>query len=162
MTASAERMVGHVGGQGKDPALQARGLAGALHGLPIPVWFGQVIKFLSVGVLNTLLDTALYFALTRWLGFSEMLVAAKAISYGVGIVNSFVWNKNWTFRSDSSTVKTFIPFVMVKLAGMAINTGAMHLCLNTLGLHEVTALVLATGCSLVWNFTVSKFIIFRK
>ena len=53
------------------------------------MWVRQALKFLSVGVLNTLLDAALYFALTRWLGLTDYKVFAKAISYGVGILNSF-------------------------------------------------------------------------
>lgn len=56
--------------------------------LPYPVWLGQAVKFLSVGVLNTALDASLYFVLTRWLGFSTLQTLAKGISYGAGVLNS--------------------------------------------------------------------------
>jgi putative flippase GtrA len=58
--------------------------------------------------------------------------------------------------------RTFLPFVAVKLAGMGINTGMMYVFFNLLSLHEAAAFILATACSLVWNFSVSKFVIFKE
>ncbi len=39
--------------------------------------FVQIAKFMTVGVLNTAIDAAAYFALTRWLGLGSMLVLAR-------------------------------------------------------------------------------------
>jgi putative flippase GtrA len=129
--------------------------------LPCPIWIEQAAKFLSVGVLNTALDASLYFTLTRWLGFSTLQTLAKGISYGAGILNSFFWNRSWTFKSDASTLTTFVPFALANLAGLAINAGAMHICLNVLSLHEILSLALATGTSLSWNFIASKVFVFK-
>jgi putative flippase GtrA len=143
---------------------------------PYPVWLEQAAKFLSVGILNTALDASLYFVLTRWLalryaaasltgysgqGFSTLQTLAKGISYGAGILNSFYWNKSWTFKSDTGTMTAFVPFVVANLAALAINAGIMHLCLNALGLHEIPSLALATGSTFLWNFTISKVCIFK-
>jgi putative flippase GtrA len=130
--------------------------------LPYPVWLEQAAKFLSVGVFNTALDASLYFVLTRWLGLSTLQTLAKGISYGAGILNSFYWNKSWTFKSDAGTVTAFVPFVLANLAALIINAGLIYLCLNALGLHEVLSLALATGITFLWNFTISKFLIFKK
>jgi putative flippase GtrA len=130
--------------------------------LPYPVWLEQAARFLSVGVLNTALDASLYFVLTRWLGLATLQTPAKGISYGAGILNSFYWNKSWTFKSEAGTVAVFVPFALANLAALIINAGIMHLCLNALGLHEVLSLALATGITFLWNFTVSKFLIFKK
>jgi len=130
--------------------------------LPYPVWLEQAAKFLSVGVLNTALDAGLYLVLTRWLGFSTLQTQAKGISYGVGIVNSFYWNKSWTFRSEANTLATLGPFVLSSLVAIAINAGVMYLGLNTFNLPDTIALVLATGITFLWNFTISKFFIFRR
>ena len=130
--------------------------------LPYPVWLEQAAKFLSVGILNTALDASLYFVLTRWLGFAALETLAKAISYGVGILNSFYWNKSWTFKSDAGTVAAFVPFVLANLAALILNAGVMHVCLNALGLHEIPSLALATGSTFLWNFTISKVLIFKR
>jgi putative flippase GtrA len=129
--------------------------------LPYLVWLEQAAKFLSVGILNTALDASLYFVLTRWLGFAAFKTLAKGISYGIGILNSFYWNKSWTFKSDAAKVAAFLPFVLANLAGLAINTGVMRVCLNALGLHEIPSLALATGITLSWNFTASKVLVFK-
>ena len=138
-----------------------------------PVWLEQAAKFLSVGILNTALDAGLYFVLTRWLalryacgysgqGFTTLQTLAKNISYGAGILNSFYWNKSWTFKSDAGTVTAFVPFVVANLAALVINASVMHICLKVWGLHEITSLVLATGSTFLWNFTISKFVIFKR
>lgn len=129
---------------------------------PSLLWLRQAFKFGIVGVLNTAVDLGLYFVLTRWLGMANLPVAAKSISYSAGILNSFFWNKAWTFRSTASTWKTLIPFVLVSLVGLGMNTGGMQLGLNVLHLPELIALGLATVFTLAWNFVFSKFVIFRK
>jgi putative flippase GtrA len=129
--------------------------------LPYPAWLEQAAKFLSVGVLNTALDASLYFALTRWLGFAALETLAKAISYGAGLLNSFYWNKSWTFKSDAGTVAALVPFALANLVGLGINVGVMDVCLNDLSLHEITSFVLATGSTFLWNFIISKFVVFK-
>ena len=129
----------------------------------LPKWLKQAAKFGSVGVLNTLLDLALYFVLTRWLGLGGQRTIAKGISYSVGVLNSYFLNRVWTFPGhDGSSWAALFPFVLSSLVGLAINTGMLDLCLKTLGLPEIIAIGVATASSLLWNFLVSKFLIFKK
>ena len=128
----------------------------------LPRWLKQAVKFGSVGVLNTLLDLAIYFVLTRWLGLGGQPTLAKGISYSVGVLNSYILNRVWTFRATGSSWAALLPFVLSSLVGLAINTGMLSLCLNTLALPELIAIGIATASSLLWNFLVSKFLIFRK
>jgi putative flippase GtrA len=128
----------------------------------MPLWLKQAAKFGSVGVLNTLVDLALYFVLTRWLGLGNQPAVAKAISYSVGVLNSFLLNRVWTFQARGSSWVTLIPFFLSSLVGLAINTGTLQVCLATFHLPEIIAIAAATAASLLWNFLVSKFLIFRK
>jgi putative flippase GtrA len=129
---------------------------------PSLLWLRQALKFGIVGVLNTAVDLGAYFVLTRWFGMTRLPVEAKGISYSLGILNSFFWNKSWTFQSKASAWKTFAPFVLVSLVGLGINTGGMQLGLNVLHLQELVSLTLATAFTLAWNFVFSKFVIFRR
>lgn len=127
----------------------------------VPEWIGQAVRFGIVGLLNTLVDAVVYLLLTRGLPFFALYPAlAKACSYSVGVLNSFFWNRKWTFRSQAGW-RAFLPFVLVNLAGVLLNAAAMQFGLAVLGLPEALAFIGATGLTLVWNFLVSKWIVFR-
>ncbi len=121
----------------------------------------QIAKFMTVGVLNTAIDAAAYFILTRWLGFGALLVLAKGIAYVIGMVNSFFWNRSWTFGDRGSIWRAAGLFTLTHIAALAINAGTMALALDWLGAPELLALGAATGASFVWNFVLNKLVVFR-
>ncbi len=122
----------------------------------------QGIKFALVGALNTAVDFGIYFALTRSLPlFATHPQAAKAISYLAGVINSFMWNRAWTFRSGTGWGR-LLPFILANLAGLAINTGILHLLYMELHLPEIVALAGSSLLTIAWNFTLSKFVIFKR
>jgi len=124
-------------------------------------WFRQATKFGVVGISNTLVDWGIYYILTRWLGLSALPVIAKAISYGAGILNSYIWNKRWTFRSQQQGVRPLLLFVGVNLIGMGFNALALKAGLF-FGISELLSLLLATSATLLWNFLLSKQVVFRR
>lgn len=128
-----------------------------------PEWVKQAGRFLAVGVLNTGLDWAIYFALTRLIPFfTAQPTAAKAISYSISVLNSYLLNREWTFKSKTNPWATLTPFLACSLGGLAINAAVLHFSVHSLLLSEMVALVLATGTTILWNFFTSKFLVFRK
>jgi putative flippase GtrA len=125
-------------------------------------WLLQVVRFAVVGVSNTLVDALLYFALTRWLGLAALPILAKTISYGAGVLNSFYWNRVWTFRSHVANGTGLLSFALINILALGVNAGVMVLALQVLDLPELAALVAATGVTFVWNFTLSKLVVFRR
>jgi len=122
----------------------------------------QIAKFMTVGVLNTAIDAAAYFVLTRWLGFRSALVLAKGIAYVIGMVNSFFWNRSWTFGDKGNIWRAAGFFTLTHVVALTINAGTMALALDWLGLPEFIALGAATSASFVWNFTLNKLVVFRE
>jgi len=57
----------------------------------------QAIKYGVVGVMNTLITAIVIWLLTKKFFVADEL--ANAIGFIAGVVNSFVWNKKWTFNS---------------------------------------------------------------
>lgn len=57
----------------------------------------QLIKYALVGVMNTCVTLLTIFICKSLLGVNPYL--SNAIGYGVGIANSFVWNRAWVFRA---------------------------------------------------------------
>lgn len=128
----------------------------------IPTWTIQVFKYAAVGVSNTLIDAAAYYALTRWLWLGSLPVMAKGIAYAVGMTNSFYWNRNWTFKSNGNAWRAALLFTLTHIAALGINTAVMYLGLETFNLSEVISLVLATGAAFGWNFILNKLVVFKN
>lgn len=127
-----------------------------------PLWLRQAVKFGLVGVLNTLVDLGVYALLVHLTGLlADYHTLAKAISYAAGILNSYLWNRRWTFRSQASPSRTLLPFFAVNGLALAVNTGLMSLSFERLGLPEIVSIGIATLSTMAFNFLVSKFIIFR-
>lgn len=127
------------------------------------------VKFAVVGALNTAVDFVAFNVLATLLGVP--VVPANVVSYAIGIVNSYVWNRAWTFgdrRSERARAE-FVRFVAASIAGLGINTAlvwgalALYRALAPSGLpapdgataHAV-AKALATAGSLVFNYTVFR------
>ena len=67
-------------------------------------------KFLTVGVMNTLVTLAVIFILHRAAGVGDML--SNLVGYAAGLVNSFVWNRHWVFRSTGPAAGEALRFAL--------------------------------------------------
>lgn len=121
----------------------------------------QLAKFVVVGFTNTILDFTMYFVLTRLSQFFFFhKVTTKAISYTAGVINSYILNRSWTFRSSKSILKSAGKFLVISLIGLIVNSSTMYVCLHILSMHEIFSLVTATVITMLWNFTMTKVFVF--
>jgi len=60
--------------------------------------FSTLARFAMVGGMNTVIDAALFFALTT--AASMPPVHANVVSYSAGVLNSYIINRSWTFRGS--------------------------------------------------------------
>ncbi|MBW7453737.1 GtrA family protein [Paenibacillus sepulcri] len=81
--------------------------------------FITVVKFGSVGIINTGIDLAVFTALTA-LGVSA--VPAQVISYSCGVLNSYYMNRSWTFHKNKKAPGQAVRFAAVNLAALAATT----------------------------------------
>lgn len=126
---------------------------------------GQILRFGVVGGLNTLVDYGTFNLLVVVFGLNP--VAANPISVTAGIINSFIWNKHWTFASGGwhRWYRQALLFVIISVIGLLINTGGLSLLLHLTGAESVLAVNLqklaASVVSLTWNFIGYRFLVFR-
>lgn len=86
----------------------------------------SVFRFLVVGGLNTVATLLAIFVTSHFLGLDTLV--ANAIGYVLGLALSFALNKQWTFRSASSSVGAAIRFLLVFLFAYLANFGTILLC----------------------------------
>jgi len=126
---------------------------------------GQAVRFIVVGFSNTAVDLIIFNLLRLIPGMPDF--AAKAISYFCGIVNSFFWNKYWTFnaRGSAKGKREFLVFLAVNIPPLVVNVVVFSL----LGLWAgegsfVVRNLKAFGAAVVtiaWNFFGSRYLAFR-
>lgn len=168
--------IGVYGLLGISAVLAALTIAGLLIMNFLSRWvavFWQIGKFVVVGGLNTFVDFAILNILIIFTGLAVGFgySAFKGISFIVAVINSYFWNKYWTFESGrEKTAKEFLQFIVVSAVGFGVNVGAASLIVNVFGgqfgissnlLANVGAAV-ATILSLIWNFIGYKFIVFKQ
>ncbi len=115
----------------------------------------SISRFLIVGMLGTLIDISLFAALHTWVGAPTL--AANTLSYSAGIVNNFVWHRNWTFtdRPRKTTGAQFSQFAIVSLSALMLNNLIVLLLAPSFG--ALVAKICATGVGLGWNFLINNF-----
>ncbi|MFP6324179.1 MULTISPECIES: GtrA family protein [Bacillus amyloliquefaciens group] len=75
-------------------------------------------RFCTVGAGNTLIDFGVFFLLTACL---VPYLPAQICSYSAGIINSYVWNRKWTFRvKHKADGKEIVRFLIINLAASGI------------------------------------------
>jgi putative flippase GtrA len=126
---------------------------------------GQAVRFVAVGLLNTLVDLGAFYLLTLIPGMPE--IAAKTISYILGICNSFFWNKYWTFsaRGSGRGKREFAVFFAVNLPPLIVNVVVFSLLglwttSGSFAAREGKAFIAAV-VAVIWNFLGSRYLAFR-
>lgn len=95
----------------------------------------QFVKFNIVGVLNTLVDFLVFQALNLLLGWTYL---AQVVGYCCGIVNSYAWNSNWTFRDTRTrSAREIALFLIVNLVSLGVSLGVMWFCRTVLVIDDV-------------------------
>lgn len=126
---------------------------------------GQAVRFVIVGVLNTLVDLGAFYLLSLIPGMPHEV--AKTLSYFLGICNSFIWNKYWTFgaRRSERGRREFAVFLLVNLPPLVVNVVVFTILgiwidSGTLWVRMAKAFAAAV-VSVTWNFLGSRYIAFR-
>ncbi len=148
--------------------------------------FGQLLRFLLVGVSNTLVDLIV----TRLLqgGFGLLTTAVvltyyipKVVGYACGVLNSYLLNSAWTFRAERRRdAREIGSFLLVNLMTLGLSLLLMFLLRDVCGLAawwtglvgteglgrivtgEFFCTLLSTGICLLVNFIGNKLFVFGK
>ena len=147
------------------------------------IW--QIAKFGVIGVLNTFVDLGILSFLGFWLsretGLDTKTIAIwgltfyslfKSFSFIVANINSFYWNKYWTFEinAEKKSGTEFTQFFFVSLVGFLLNVFVASFVFKSvpaiIGLNvEQWGLIGAlagTAVGLIWNFLGYKLWVFKK
>jgi putative flippase GtrA len=119
----------------------------------------QFMKFGIVGISNTLLTLAVYTLLLKV--FGVWYLAASAIGFIAGTINSFLLNRRWTFRGHVGDALTPVRWTIVQCAGLGINEGLLYLFVDAAHVDKLVGQVAATAVVTVTTFAGNRAWTFR-
>lgn len=120
----------------------------------------QLIGFLVVGGLSTVLNLGLAAALVWGLGLRASF--ASGIGYVAGVALGYLLNKAITFGAGATKHSTvLLPYLLVYAISFAISFGLIELVNPGTDLQKVVTLLIATILTTILNFVLTKFLVFR-
>lgn len=94
------------------------------------------IRFLFVGGLNTIVGYGSY-ALLLLIGFNYLL--SNTLSYIIGVIHSYLWNKNFTFKTKTKNISEIIRFVLVYISSYLFGLFTLFILVHYLKLNPYLA-----------------------
>jgi putative flippase GtrA len=127
----------------------------------------QFVKFAVVGGLGTIVNLAvLKLTLVLWGQFNASTpfvveAFASGLAFAVAVVNNYLLNRWWTFRSSGTMRTEFLKFLVVSVAGLVLNEIVFSVFRAELHVNVLVSQLVAIVCVLPLNFAVNKLWSFR-
>jgi len=126
---------------------------------------GQSNAAIDIGVLNLLM---LFTNIDSGIHFSVF----KGTSFVFAIINSFLWNKFWSFESKEKhgMGKQFMKFLAVAVVGLIINVSVASIVVNYIGpqwglstrVWANVGVLSSAVFNIIWDFYGYKVLVFKK
>lgn len=118
----------------------------------------QFLRFAAVGVISNAVLYAAYLLLTE-AGIAQKV--AMTLLYMVGVTQTFLFNKGWTFSFSASNARPFIRYCTAYAVGYLLNLTVLMVFVDRLGYpHQVVQGLAVLGVAVIL-FLLHKFWVFR-
>ena len=128
------------------------------------VKYSDLIVYLILGVLTTLVNYVVYFPLHNLLSMPATL--ANVIAWIISVLFAFITNKPLAFKSKNWSPKVTIPeftkFVGCRIGSGLFETVFLLLTVDLLLLNGNVMKIIVSVAVVIINYFASKFFVFRK
>lgn len=115
------------------------------------------VRFLLVGLTNTGISFLAFLLALRFLpAMGARVLTAQLLSYGTGLVWSYVWNRRWAFGSTAAVGAEAGRFLLSQVALMTGSAVLLALVVERLRVDPRLAWVGVMGVVTILNFTVLR------
>lgn len=119
----------------------------------------QFIRYAVVGLASNAIGYVLYIVLTR-VGLGPKL--AMSLLYGIGVLQTFIFNKKWSFRFAGAAAPALVRYATVYALGYVINFLALMLLVDQAGLPHQWVMAGLVLFMAVFFFAGQRFWVFRQ
>jgi len=122
--------------------------------------FHEAWKYFLVSAVSLAVDFAVYWALFRLAGVPPL--AANVVSVSIGLLANYALSVAFVFKERrlSSRWAEFTGFVVIGVAGLAVNEALLAAGISFLRLGPAMGKIAAAGGSFVFNFVVRRLALF--
>ena len=126
----------------------------------------EVINYLIVGGLTTVLALGVYYALVLTVLDPENpieLQVANVISWTAGVIFAYFTNRKFVFESkEKNRVKEASKFVLARLATLLMDMAIMWIGVTALGFNDKIIKIISQIIIIISNYIFSKLFVFKK
>jgi len=123
--------------------------------------YRHITRFGCVGFLNTMVDFGAFSLFNSVFGFNYVI--SQIVSYGSGTLNSYLFNKFWSFndtRTNKKTTMEIVQFIVVNAASLGVSLLGLSIFLNHNYMNSFFAKILSMVLAQVVNFIGYRFWVF--
>lgn len=128
--------------------------------LPLYHRFEHLIKYCLIGVTGVTLDFICFALLVKFTPLHYQL--ASIISVSAGIINNFIWNLLFNFKTYNHLVLRFLSFYAVGTIGIGITALLLYLFIEQFSMNTIVSKLLVIFIVTAVQFSLNKWITFRS
>jgi len=123
--------------------------------------FKRITRFSCVGGLNTLIDFGMFSLLNSLFGVNYVI--SQIVSYSSGTLNSYIFNKFWTFtdtKTNKKTTKEVVQFIVVNSASLGVSLIGLSILMKYSSINPYFAKIFSMVLAQLVNFLGYRFWVF--
>lgn len=128
--------------------------------------YEEIINYLVVGVMTTLIGLIVYYALVYTILNPEnaiQLQIANVISWVFAVAFAYITNRRYVFKSDEKDIKKEASkFVASRLSTLFIDMLIMFILVTVLHSNDKIAKLIDQVVVIILNYIFSKILVFKK
>lgn len=112
--------------------------------------FFKLVRFGITGLIGMFIDFG-----TTWIAREKLKwnkYIANSCGFTLAVINNYLINRFWTFRSHESWLPEFGKFIFFSLVGLILNNLLLFLFHEKMKVRFYYAKAMAIACVFVWNF----------
>ena len=128
--------------------------------------FREILRYLIVGVLTTVVSLGTYYGLTLTVLDSDnavQLQIANVLSWIAAVTFAYIANRKYVFRSENRNVlQEAAAFFAARVGTLLMDMGIMFVSVTLLGFNDKIMKLVVQVVVTVANYVFSKLMVFRK
>ncbi len=128
--------------------------------------YGEIIRYLIIGVMTTLVSLIAYYGLTFTIldpNNHLQLQIANVISWLISVTFAYFTNRSYVFRvKDKHLASELLKFFASRLFTLFVDMGMMYIFVSLLHFDDKIIKLIIQVVVIILNYILSKFLVFIK